>query len=294
MAALDLLRQRAHDALRGRVAGPDAQRVAEEIWQRPGPRRFTPDDPVWIVHADAAMFVGGLRALLLQSLHPLAMHGVAHHSDYRRDPWGRLQRTSQFLAATTFGTAETAEQAIARVRAVHHRVTGTTSRGVPYSAADPHLLGWVHVAEIDSFLAAHQQYGARPLSATEVDLYVSQTAMTAAALGVIDPPTSRAALDDSLRGYRRELRGSAAARDAARFLTLHPPLPLMVRPAYATLAAGAIELLPVWARRQLRLAQLPGAAPAARAGCRSFIATVRWAMGAEAAHRTGTLDRSAS
>ena len=91
-------------ALRARVAGDDAAERARVIWGREGERWFTPEDPVWRVHADASMFPGGVAALLLQSLHPLAMAGVAGHSGYKGDPWGRLQRTSHFLATTTFGT----------------------------------------------------------------------------------------------------------------------------------------------------------------------------------------------
>jgi hypothetical protein len=109
------------------------------------------------------MFVGGLRALLLHSLHPLAMAAVAGHSDYRGDPWGRLQRTSYFLAVTTYGRAQDAQQAVDRVRRIHLRVTGTAPDGRPYAASDPHLLSWVHVAEVDSFLRAHSRFGAQPL-----------------------------------------------------------------------------------------------------------------------------------
>ena len=110
------------------------------------------------------MFVGGIRALLVQSLHPLAMAGVAAHSGYKGDPWGRLQRTSTFLATTTFGTVEHAEELIERVRAIHERVRGTAPDGRPYAASDPHLLRWVHITEVDSFLAAYQRFGAEPLT----------------------------------------------------------------------------------------------------------------------------------
>ncbi|NBP49905.1 MAG: DUF2236 domain-containing protein [Actinobacteria bacterium] len=131
MAALDDLRQRLGDALRDRVAGPGAEERAAQLLGAPGPRWFGEDRPIRTVHADASMFVGGLRALLLQTLHPRAMAGVAQHSDYRHDPWGRLQRTADFLAATTYGTAEVAQQTVDRVAAVHRRVTGTPPLPVP-------------------------------------------------------------------------------------------------------------------------------------------------------------------
>ena len=110
--------------VRTAVAGRSPEQRHAELFESDGPRWFEPDSPIQRVHADSAMFVGGLRALLLQSLHPLAMAGVAEHSDYRADPWGRLQRTADFLAATTYGPATEAERAVARVRAVHTRVHG--------------------------------------------------------------------------------------------------------------------------------------------------------------------------
>ena len=146
------------------VAGPDGPAQRARIHDTPGPRWFDEDRPVRTVHADASMFVGGLRALLLQSLHPLAMAGVAEHSDYRGDPWGRLQRTSTFLAVTTFGTAADAQRAVDKVRGIHRRVHGVAPDGRAYSADDPHLLEWVHIAEVDSFLLAHRLYGAVPLT----------------------------------------------------------------------------------------------------------------------------------
>ena len=130
------------------------------------------------------MFVGGLRALLLQSLHPLAMAGVAEHSNYRDDPWGRLQRTSIFLAETTFGSAVDAQRAVDRVRGIHRRVHGVAADGRAYTATDPHLLEWVHIAEADSFLRAHQLYGAAPLDQAGRDGYVADMAEIAAKLGV--------------------------------------------------------------------------------------------------------------
>ncbi len=217
-------------ALRSRVAGDDAAERARVIWGRRGERWFSPEDPVWRVHADAAMFPGGVAALLLQSLHPSAMAGVAGHSGYRGDPWGRLQRTSHFLATTTFGTVPDARAAIERERAVHERVRGRDDRGIPYRASDPELLRWVHVAEASSFLGAYQRYASLPLTAQEADLYVEQAAVVARELGATDVPVDVLGLDRALEEYRPSLRATPAARDAARFLLLDPPLPWTARP----------------------------------------------------------------
>jgi len=273
------VRRQLATALRSRVAGDDAAAKAAVIWGAEGERWFTPDDPIWRVHADAAMFPGGIRALLLQSLHPLAMAGVAGQSGFKGDPWGRLQRTSEFLATTTFGTIEHAETQIARVRAIHERVRGKAADGRPYAASDPHLLRWVHVTEVDSFLASFQRYAAEPLTPDDADRYVEQTAVVAKRLGVVDPPLTTAELAAVIESYRPELESTAASRDAARFLLLHPPLPIAAKPGYAALAAGAVALLPRWARRPLRLPWLPVTElVVARPLGDAATAAVRWAM----------------
>ncbi|MGW1667256.1 oxygenase MpaB family protein, partial [Streptomyces microflavus] len=123
------VRERLGRILFSRVAGPNGPENRARIHDTPGPRWFAPDRPVRQVHGDASMFIGGLRALLLQSLHPLAMAAVAGHSGFRGDPWGRLQRTSTFLAMTTFGTAEHAQEAVDRVRSVHEAVRGLSPSG---------------------------------------------------------------------------------------------------------------------------------------------------------------------
>ena len=171
------------------------------------------------------MFVAGIRALLLQSLHPLAMAGVAGHSGYKGDPWGRLQRTSTFLATTTFGTIEDAEALIERVRGIQQHVRGRAPDGRLYAAGDPHLLKWVHLAEADSFLRTHQRYAVTALTPAEADRYMALSGVVATRLGVLDPPTTVAGLNAAIESYRPELEATAAARDAARFLLLHPPLP---------------------------------------------------------------------
>jgi len=272
-------RRRAGAGLFSRVAGPSGAADRDRIHLADGPRWFGPERPIRRVHADASMFIGGLRALLLQSLHPLAMAAVAAHSGYRGDPWGRLQRTSLFLATTTFGTAEDAERAVGRVRGVHRRVSGIAPDGRAYRASDPHLVRWVHVAEVDSFLRCHQRYGARPLDDGECDGYVADAARVATALGVPDPPTTRAELAAQLADYRPELAGTPEAREAARFLLIRPPLPLLARPPYAVLAATAVASLPGWARWPLRLPYLPVAEQTAvRLAGHGLVAGIRWAM----------------
>jgi uncharacterized protein (DUF2236 family) len=276
---LDPLRDGLARMIMTRVAGPNPAAERNRVHNTPGPRWFEPDRPIRRVHGDASMFAGGLRALLLQSLHPLAMAAVSAHSGYRGDPWGRLRRTSYFLAITTYGAVPDAEEAIARVKGVHERVRGTSPDGVKYRASDPHLLKWVHVAEVDSFLAAHQQYGVKPLNASEQDLYLEDAALVARKLGVVDPPTTVAELRQVLDEYRPELRGTTEARQAARFMLIHPPVPWAARPAYGVLTAAAVGLLPWWTRWPLRLPYLPLAeATVVRAAGEGLTRTIRWAL----------------
>jgi uncharacterized protein (DUF2236 family) len=262
-----------------RIAGDEGPSRRERILFTEGPRRFSSSDAICVVHGDASMFVGGIRALLLQSLHPLAMAAVDQHSGYRGDPWGRLQRTSTFLAETTFGTIEDADRAVRIVRAVHSRIEGTAPDGRPYAASDPRLLRWVHVAEIDSFLRAHDRYGAKPLDAAGRDEYVAQTAVVARALGATDVPETVAELDEVMAGYRPELASTPAARRAARFILVHPPVPLAMRLPYSMLSAAGVGLMPRWSRLALRLPYLPGVeATAVRASGMLITAGIRWAM----------------
>lgn len=266
-------------SLFGLVAGPDGPANRSRIHDTPGPRWFDDDRPIRRVHADASMFVGGLRALLLQSLHPLAMAGVAQHSDYRGDPWGRLQRTSTFLAVTTFGPAADAQRAVDKVRGIHRRVSGVASDGRPYAAGDPHLLEWVHIAEVDSFLLAHQLYGAHPLDQSGRDGYVADTARVATALGVIDPPRSERELAERIEAFRPELTSTQSAREAARYLLLTPPLPVVARAPYGLLAATSVAMLPPWARLPLRLPYFPPVeATLIRLSGRVVVGGIRWAL----------------
>jgi uncharacterized protein (DUF2236 family) len=278
---VDTFRARIGAAIFERVAGPQGRDRRRQIHAEPGERWFAEDRPIRRVQGDSSMFVGGISALLLQSLHPLAMAAVAQHSDYQGDPWGRLQRTSYFLAVTTFGRAEDATAAIARVRAVHARVTGTAPDGRPYAASDPHLLTWVHIAEVDSFLRAHSRFGTQPLDQAGRDGYVADMARIGMALGVPDPPRTEAELADRIGRYRAELTATSEARDAARFLLFNPPLPAVARAPYGVLAAAAVSLLPGWARRPLRLPRLPVTETVlVRPAGRAMVRAIRWATSA--------------
>jgi len=267
------------DAIRSRVAGPNGEDDGRELFQSDGPRWFARDRAIWRVHADASIFVGALRALLLQSLHPLAMAGVADHSDYQADPWGRLQRTARFLAATTYGNETQAAEACATVRQVHRRVHGVAPDGRAYSANDPHLLMWVHLAEVDSFLAAYQRFGAEPMDRSERDGYVADMAKVATALGVVDPPRSVSELRQGLSDYQPELRGTSEARDAALFLLMRSPIPLAARAPYTVLGATAVALLPWWAKVMLHIPPLPLTETVViRPAGRVVVSAMRWAL----------------
>jgi uncharacterized protein (DUF2236 family) len=217
---------------------------------------FGPDSVTWRLHANPMQWVGGVRALFLLTLHPLAMAGVDQHSTYRQDPFGRLQRTGEYLGAVTFGTRAEADRAAARVRGVHRRVRGVEPEtGTPYWAPDPDLLLWVHCGEIDSFLTIGRRAGVK-VSAADADRYVAEQVTAAELAGLPRQlvPASTAELADYFRRTRPVLRVTAAARETARFLFL-PPMPALVqvatpaRAVWASAAGLAFASLPRWARR---------------------------------------------
>ncbi len=273
--------------LRSKVAGDDAPAKARDIWSASGPRWFVREDPIWRVHEHAAMFPGGVAALLLQSLHPSAMAGVAGHSGFRGDPWGRLQRTSYYIAATTFGTITHAEKVIAAVASIHQRVSGVDDDGTAYAASDPDLLRWVHDAEIHSFLTAFQLYAAHPLTASEADTYVAQARTASTLLGATDLPGTVAELDAQLEAYRPTLHSTPAAVDASRFLLREPPLPVAARPGYRLIARGGIAALPLWARAPLALSDRDLVCRADRVAGKASVAAIAWAMAGVGEERSG-------
>jgi uncharacterized protein (DUF2236 family) len=273
------VRERLGEALFERVAGPDGPAKRDRIHYTEGPRWFAADSPIAVVHGDASMFIGGIRALLMQTLHPAAMLAVSEHSGFRGDMWGRLHRTSEFLAVTTFGTADDAQRAVDIVRAIHRRVVGTMPDGTAYAASDPHLLRWIHLAEVDSFLLAHTVYGKEPLDQEGRDEYVRQVGEVATRLGATDVPATEAELAEALASYRPELRGTPEAREAVRYLLFRPPLPLAARAPYAVMVAAGVGLMPAWTRVPLRLPWLPVTErTVVRALGSVATGTIRWAM----------------
>ena len=239
-----------------------------------------PDSVVRVVHSDlGAMMIGGLGALMLQALHPLAMAGVADHSAYEDDPIGRLRRTANFVGTTTFGTTAEAKEAIKHVKAVHRRVRGIAPDGRMYSASDPELLTWVHAAEMYCFLEASQRFGARRLGKGECDAYYKETAPVAIELGAEWVPTSVDEMHAYFLHVRNDLYGGSQALAARNFLLRGVARKPEDRAVYGLIVAAGISLLPRWARTKLKIPTLPlidatVVAPAARLLC----VALRWAV----------------
>ena len=210
---------------------------------------FVPTDAPWVVHRDFGTLVGGIRALLMQALHPGSLAGVSEHSRYEKDPLGRLAGTIRWLTVTTFGSHEAVAAEAGRVNRLHQRVTGEYENGVgatvPYRAADPDLLLWVHVAFMESFLVAHEMYATTPLpkgsAATPADNYVNQWALSIAPLGLDEVPRTRADVDAMITDLwsRKVLVASDSTRSVVGFIR-NPPLPLAVRPIYRLLFNAAV------------------------------------------------------
>lgn len=239
---------------------------------------FGPGSVSWRVHGDfSSMMIGGTAALLMQMLHPGALAGVWDHSNFRRDMLGRLKRTAQFIAATTYGSTVEAERLIARVRLIHDRVHGVLPDGTPYDANDPHLLTWIHVAETDSFLRAYLRYRNPGLSRADQDRYFAENVVVAERLGARDVPDSRAGVDAWLLAVRGELCCDDRTR-TVRDALLRQPLPNPLLKGFGALnTAAAIDLLPPWARAMLEL-QGNGGRVAVRTGARGMARVLRWAL----------------
>src|SRR5580698_4783669 len=212
---------------------------------------FGPASVAWRVSADLASPVAGLRSLLMQALHPLAMAGVDQHSGWRRDPVGRLAATSAYLATVTFGERAVAEQAAARVRRIHEHVRGIDAvTGRRYAAGDPALLLWVHAALVQSSLAAGRAFGT-PLSAEDSDRYVAEMMVAAELVGVPRSlvPASVAELERYVASVRPGLSCTPAARQSMAYLLDPPGLDEEIADFWQDVRDAAIAVLPEWARQ---------------------------------------------
>jgi uncharacterized protein (DUF2236 family) len=241
------------------MMAPLAQAYVRSVPERPADSGlFGPKSLVWRVHRDRSFPVAGMRSLMVQALHPLAMAGVAQHSDWKRDPFGRLTATSGYVLTVTYGDTAAANAAAARVRAVHVHVRGTDNvTGLEYSAADPELLLWVHAGMVDSIVTIVQRYG-RGLDAAEADRYVAEMVPFAEIVGVPAPmvPTSVLALREYMESV--DLRqATPAARDAIGIVLDPPGLTDDYRELWHDIGQVAIGTLPAWARSMYGFAEPP-------------------------------------
>ena len=245
------------------------------------PGWFGPESITWKVHSRlGSMLVGGFSALLLQTLHPLVVQGVADHSNYREDPLGRLQRTAEFIANTTYGSDALASEAVRQVRAVHGRVRGSTAEGRTYRANDPRLLCYVHVTEVWSFLRAYQRYGGYPLLLSEKNQYLAEMAVVARRLGARSVPTTTEEVRDYFRRLRPELSKGVEAREVVGFLMSPPRRSPTELAAQRTIIEAAIDLLPAFARKELGLVRPPGyRLLLVRPAAALLTQTLHWAVG---------------
>ena len=206
------------------------------------PGLFGPGSMTWRVMCDCSTFVGGVRALLVQAAHPEVAAGVSDHSSYRSDPLGRLSRTAAYVTATAYGSLPEVDDAVAIVRHLHGPVSGTSHRGLAYSAAEPEMAAWVHNALVDSFLVAHRTYGSAPMSDADADVYVAEQGRLGERMGAHPLPDTSADLTRWLVDHP-SLGPSPAGADAVRFLA-GPPLDSPVRFAYRIIHDAAVATVP--------------------------------------------------
>jgi uncharacterized protein (DUF2236 family) len=255
------------------------------------PGLYMPTDAPWIVHADFGTLVGGIRALLMQALHPGSLTGVATHSRYEQDALGRLAGTIRWLTVTTFGSHAAVAGESQRVNRMHKRVTGEyeTSAGEQraYKAADPDLLLWVHIAFMDSFLRCHQLYAWREIPGG-ADAYVRLWAKSVEPLGLDKAPMNEADLIREIERYKVELVATPKTLDVVKFIK-RPPLPVLARPVYWLLFEAAVVSLPIEFRALLGLKAK--SAKVIKPLTRGVLRFIRVAIGPESPIEDGAIER---
>ena len=251
--------------------------------EQPVPRStaalLPPDSVAWRVHGDVtSMMVGGIAALLVEMLHPLALGGVWDHSNVAADMAGRLRRTARFIAITTFGQRDTALAAIDRVRAIHAQVRGTLPDGTPYRADDPALLAWIHVAGSVCFLDAWRRYGEPGMSGADQDRYFAEVATIARALGAEPVPETRGDAEALIARFRPSLRVDGRTHDFRKLVLDAPAASLVELPLQKLLMTAAVDLMPGWAATMHGLRPIVIGQPAVRAATLGLAGTLRWAF----------------
>jgi uncharacterized protein (DUF2236 family) len=224
-----------------------------------GPGLFLPGDAPWVVHGDMATLVGGVRALLVQALHPGSLAGVRGHSRYKDDPLGRLAGTIQWLTVTTFASRESILREAARVRGMHGKVRGTyrdaSGREREYSASDPELLRWVHIAFMDSFLRCHQAYSPVAIPGG-ADAYIRLWAHSVEPLGLDDPPKDEQELAADIERFQPQLTVRDDSREVIKWIR-RPPLPPVARIVFRLLFQAAYLTLPDSYQKMIGLRAMP-------------------------------------
>ena len=263
-----------------------------EIFSGPqgDPGYFGPGSVTWQVHGDLpSMLVGGIASLLLQSLHPLAMAGVADHSNYREDPLGRLQRTALFVGTTSFGSTQAADRAIEMVKVIHSRVVGVGPTGEPYQANDPDLLTWVHVAETACFLRAYRRFGDRYLPRSAWDKYFLEMSTVATKLGAREVPQTFQEVREYFGRVRPSLALTNQSRDGISYIVNTTNSTGVEEALRALIVQAAIGILPGWARDLGQIRQ-PGSVEGVGVdmAMRSFGGVLRWALGESEVLRLAT------
>ena len=238
------------------------------------PGLLGPDSVSWRILGDASVFVGGIRALVVQSAHPEVAAGVEDHSTYREDPLGRLSRTAVYVTETTYGAIPEVEAAVAVVREAHRPITGTSERDLPYSASRPEMAAWVHNVLTNSFLSAYQAFGPQPLSTDDADRFVAEQTNVGKLLGAAPLPSTAQELETWIVGHPAAVV-SRAQTGAIEFLR-DPPLAIPVRVGYRLLFNAAVSTIPEPLQRQLGLVESRWAGSVGR----SSVGSMRWALGA--------------
>jgi uncharacterized protein (DUF2236 family) len=251
--------------------GPKA--LEHTLDYRGDPGLLGPDSVSWRVIGDAAAFVGGIRALLVQTAHPEVSAGVEQHSRYRDDPLGRLNRTSAYVTETTYGAVPEVEAAVRAVRTAHQPVRGRSERDLPYSAGNPEMAAWVHNCLTDSFLVAFQTFGPEPLTTADADRFVEEQTRIGALLDASPLPTTAKDLSMWVSEHPA-LAGSKAQKNAIEFLR-RPQLPLAVQLGYRPLFQAAVSTLPSSISKITGLDSKPASARVGRAAVNGL----RWALG---------------